>query len=98
GQHDDPIAREIAASADRFSVLTRDLALARRTILENSVDVLVYTDIGMDQTTYSLAFSRLAPVQCVTWCHSDLSGVEAIDYFVSSELMELPEADAHYSE
>jgi protein O-GlcNAc transferase len=52
----------------------------------------------MDLTTYSLAFSRLAPVQCVTWGHPDTTGLETIDYYVSSELFETPEADAHYTE
>jgi predicted O-linked N-acetylglucosamine transferase (SPINDLY family) len=98
GQHEDPIARTIAASADKYVPLTRDLAAASRAILENGVDVLVYTDIGMDLTTYSLAFARLASVQCVTWGHPDTSGLPTIDYFVSSELFETPDADAHYTE
>ena len=98
GSHTDDIARELAAAVDRYCLVPRDLARARQQILANSVDALIFTDIGMDQTTYSLAFSRLAPVQCTTWGHSDTTGVETIDYFVSSELMETAQADAHYSE
>ncbi len=98
GRHKDPIARAIAASANRYVPLTRDLAAASRAILESNVDVLIYTDIGMDLTTYSLAFSRLAPVQCVTWGHPDTTGLETMDYFISSELFEMPDGDAHYTE
>lgn len=98
GQHDDAIARELAATVDRYVVLPRDLPVTRRRILENSVDVLVFTDIGMDATTYALAFSRLAPVQCTTWGHPETTGLDTIDYFISSESMETPEAAAHYSE
>jgi protein O-GlcNAc transferase len=98
GQHDDPIGREVAASADRYVVVPRDLRLARRAVLKNAVDVLLFTNIGMDQTTYSLAFSRLAPVQCTTWGHPETTGIETIDYFISSDLMETPAADAYYSE
>ena len=98
GEHDDSVGRELAASADRYVVLPRELPQARRKVLENSVDVLVYPDIGMDATTYALAFSRLAPVQCTTWGHPETTGLETIDYFVSSEQMESPEAAAHYSE
>jgi predicted O-linked N-acetylglucosamine transferase (SPINDLY family) len=98
GQHDDAVAREIAASAERYVVLPRQLAAARRAILENAVDVLVYTDIGMDHTAYSLAFSRLARVQCVTWGHPETTGQGTIDYFVSSDMMEAPGAEAHYHE
>jgi len=98
GQHDDSVGRDLAASADRYVVLSRDLPPARRRILENSVDALVFTDIGMDATTYALAFSRLAPVQCATWGHPETTGLATIDYFVSSDLMESAEAAAHYSE
>ncbi len=98
GQYNDAVARDIATSADHYVVLPREVAAARKTILSNPVDVLVYTDIGMDTTTYSLAFSRLAPLQCVTWGHPETTGLETIDYFVSSSEMEMPDADSHYSE
>ncbi|HEY2415988.1 MAG TPA: tetratricopeptide repeat protein [Pirellulaceae bacterium] len=98
GQYGDAVARDIATAADRYVVLPRELVAARQSILSNAVDVLVYTDIGMDTTTYSLAFSRLAPVQCVTWGHPETTGLETIDYFVSSAEMETAEADSHYSE
>ncbi len=40
----------------------------------------------------------MAPVQCVTWGHPDTPGSPAIDYFISSELLETAEADGHYTE
>jgi predicted O-linked N-acetylglucosamine transferase (SPINDLY family) len=52
----------------------------------------------MDALTYTLAFSRMAPVQCTTWGHPVTTGSPTMDYFVSSELLELPEADGHYTE
>jgi protein O-GlcNAc transferase len=98
GQYGDAVAHDIATAADRYVVLPREIAAARQSILSHAVDVLVYTDIGMDTTTYSLAFSRLASVQCVTWGHPETTGLETIDYFVSSGEMETAEADRHYSE
>jgi len=98
GQYNDAVAHDIATAADRYVVLPREVPVARQSILNNAVDVLVYTDIGMDTTTYSLAFSRLAPVQCVTWGHPETTGLKTIDYFVSSAEMETAEADSHYSE
>jgi predicted O-linked N-acetylglucosamine transferase (SPINDLY family) len=74
------------------------MPVARRLVADQQLDVLFYTDIGMDPFTYTLAFSRLAPVQCVTWGHPDTTGLESIDYFLSSELFETEEADEHYSE
>lgn len=98
GQHQDAIAQQIAACADQYIVLSRDLASARRAVAAAGVEILFYSDIGMDQTTYSLAFSRLAPVQCVTWGHPDTTGMETMDYFLSSELIDTPTAQAHFSE
>jgi protein O-GlcNAc transferase len=62
------------------------------------LNAILYTDIGMDPRTYFLAFARLAPVQCVMGGHPVTTGIPTIDYFLSSEWHELPEADAHYSE
>src|SRR5262249_3173954 len=66
-------------------------------LTEQQLDILFYTDV-VDPLLYSLAFSRLAPVQCVTWGHPDTTGLDTIDYFVSSELFETAQADEHYSE
>ena len=59
---------------------------------------MFFTDIGMDALTYTLAFSRMAPVQCTTWGHPVTSGSPTMNYFMSSELLELSEADDHYTE
>jgi protein O-GlcNAc transferase len=40
----------------------------------------------------------MAPVQCVGWGHPDTTGSPAIDYFLSSELLETADADEHYTE
>jgi protein O-GlcNAc transferase len=76
----------------------RQPATARRQIAELDLDVLVFADVGMDALTQTLAYSRMAPIQCVTWGHPDTTGSPAMDYFVSSQLAETDEADAHYSE
>ena len=54
----------------------------------------------MDGATHTLANFRLGKVQFNTWGHSDTSGMEMIDYYVSSKLYELPyeESQNHYSE
>jgi len=57
---------------DRVStahVLPRDLSEARAIIASSNLDILVFTDIGMEPFTYALAFSRFAPIQCVFWGH-----------------------------
>ena len=94
----DPLAQEIDAAAARAILLPPSLEAARRTIAELNLDVLYYTDIGMDPFTYYLAFSRLAPVQTVTWGHPVTTGLATIDYFLSSELLEPPDGERLYAE
>ena len=67
-------------------------------IRSDNLHVLIYPEIGMDPTTLKLASLRLAPVQCTTWGHPDTSGLPSIDYFLSSDLMEPPDANNHYTE
>ena len=67
-------------------------------IREDELDVLVYPSIGMEPVTLLLASLCLAPVQCAAWGHPVTTGLTTIDYFLSSELMEPEDGQAHYSE
>lgn len=70
----------------------------RRTILADAPHILLYPEIGMDITTAQLAAQRLAGVQCCSWGHPVTSGFPTMDYFISSDLMEPPDGESHYSE
>jgi predicted O-linked N-acetylglucosamine transferase (SPINDLY family) len=94
----DALAEGLVRSADRAITLPSHLAEARRRIAELDLDILYFTDIGMEPMTYFLAFSRLAPVQIVTWGHPDTTGLETIDWFLSADCMEPEGAEAHYTE
>ena len=60
-----------------------------RSILESfKFDYIVYPDIGMKLLPTLLAYSRIAEVQIATWGHSETSGIDTIDYFISSEYFE----------
>jgi predicted O-linked N-acetylglucosamine transferase (SPINDLY family) len=72
------------------------LEAARQRIVEEALDVLVYTDIGMDPLTYYLAYSRLAPLQCVLGGHPDATGLSNIDAYISCNIQEPVDAAAHY--
>jgi predicted O-linked N-acetylglucosamine transferase (SPINDLY family) len=95
---DHPVAGLIRDSADEVVTLAPSLRAARQEIAEQQLDVLFYTDIGMDPFTYFLAFARLAPVQCVTWGHPVTTGIPNIDYYLSSVDLEPPDAERHYTE
>jgi predicted O-linked N-acetylglucosamine transferase (SPINDLY family) len=68
------------------------------TIRADAPHVVIFPEIGMDPMTARLAGLRLAPVQASSWGHPETSGLPTIDYFLSSDLMEPPEADAYYTE
>ena len=97
GQHDD-VSRRIDAAADHVVHLPGSLARAQEVIAETKLDVLLYTDIGMEPITYFLAFARLAPVQFVTWGHPVTTGLATLDGYLSADLFEPGDGEAHYTE
>ena len=62
------------------------------------MDVLLYPEIGMDPTTAKLAGMRLAPVQATSWGQPQTSGLPTMDYYLSAQAFEPPDAQAHYTE
>ncbi len=82
----------------RATQLSFNLELAQSQIAEKQLDVLVYTELGMDVPSYRLAFARLAPAQCVLTGHPETSGVANIDYYISSESLEGKDAQDFFSE
>lgn len=98
GRHHDEMAKAFERAADRFVSVPRQVEAARQIIADQDLDVLIYADVGMDALTSTLAYSRMAPVQCVTWGHPDTTGSPTMDYFLSSDLLELPGSDEHFTE
>jgi predicted O-linked N-acetylglucosamine transferase (SPINDLY family) len=98
GPAQDEFGRLIDRSADKVVVLPKHLDSARRLIAQQALDLLYYTDVGMESITYFLAFSRLAHVQCTGWGHPMTTGIPNLDWFISSVLIEPPGAERHYTE
>ena len=76
---------------DRFSDAVEQIAEAR-------CDILYHWQIGTDPLNYFLAFAPLAPVQCTGFGTHGTTGVAAVDYFLSSNLIESEHAEEHYTE
>jgi protein O-GlcNAc transferase len=95
---DDDFSRFIRAQAEHSIEVPQQLAAAQSRIEALQLDILFYQDIGMEPFSYFLAFSRLAPVQCVSFGHPDTTGIPTIDWWVSNDLYETEAVDAHYSE
>jgi len=70
---------------ENYIYLGNSLASAREKLEKYELDFIVYPEIGMKLLPTLLAYSRIAPIQLTTWGHSETSGIDTIDYFVSSE-------------
>jgi protein O-GlcNAc transferase len=98
GVIEDAETKQAAALCDRFVQGPLSMDRWRKTIQDDAPHVLIYPEVGMDAVSAQLAAQRLAPVQCNSWGHPDTSGFPTLDYYLSSELMEPPDAQDHYSE
>lgn len=94
----DPWAREHYEACDTMTSGLKGDDAWIQAIAKDRLHALIYFELGMDPMAVRLACRRLAPVQCLTWGHPVTSGLDTVDYFLSSELMEPPEGDRHYSE
>lgn len=81
-----------------FQNISTNLDVSVQTIMSKNFDVLIFPDIGMDPTTLRLGSLRLCPVQIASWGHPETSGLPTMDYYLSAEAFEPPEADMAYSE
>jgi len=61
-------------------------------------DLLYHWQVGSDPFNYFLPFMRPAPVQVTSWGTHVTSGVPALDYYLSSVLIEPPGSEARYTE
>ena len=85
-------------NVDKIINLKSTIQEQQNQISKENLDILFYPDIGMSPTTYFLAFSRFAPVQIVSWGHPETTGIDTIDYFLSSTLFETEISKKNYSE
>jgi predicted O-linked N-acetylglucosamine transferase (SPINDLY family) len=69
-----------------------------RAIAADRLDALIYPEFGMDPVSPALGALWLAPVQMVAGGHPVTSGMPTMDYHLSSDLMEPPDGEEHYTE
>jgi len=98
GNRADALTAAAAARVDHVESGARSLREWVSSIRQRDFDTLIYPEIGMDEITLALANRRLAPRQCVAWGHPETSGLPTMDYFLSAEAFEPPDAQDHYSE
>ncbi|MBF2054332.1 MAG: hypothetical protein IGS03_12845 [Candidatus Sericytochromatia bacterium] len=94
----DQLTADLRRSATSWTWLQGDLLAQAAQIQALELDLLIYTDTLLDAQTYLLSHYRLAPRQLLLPGQPVTSGVSTLDLFVSDQLSEPPEAQAHYTE
>lgn len=94
----DAVSARLEACCQEVVVLPAPLDAASARLEELRLDLLFYTDLGMHPFATMLATRRAAPVQATGWGVPQTSGLPGIEYYVSGDLVEPPEAQEHYSE
>ena len=84
--------------AAKFTPSPKSLFDWATAISEAQCDVLIYPEIGMENMTVKLASMRLAPVQVGSWGHAEGSGLPTLDYYLTGDLIEPPNAQDNYVE
>lgn len=97
-EREDIVTAQIAAACDAMRYLPLNIELSADKIRKEHLDVLIYPELGKDPVSYFLAFSRLAPVQAAWLLHPETSGIDNIDYFLSSTVDSHKDANTFYSE
>ncbi len=83
---------------DHVRVGPHPLAKWIQIIKQDQLDLLIYPELGMHQTAFSLAALRLVPRQARMAGHPFTCGLPTIDDILTSDLMEPADAQDHYTE
>jgi protein O-GlcNAc transferase len=69
------------------------------TIRNYNCDIIYHWEVGTDMTNYFLPYFKLAPIQFTSLGWPETTGIKEINYFISSELLEIESAQQeHYTE
>ncbi len=98
GEAADDTSAALAAAVDHFEQRYAPPLEIARSIRSAELDVLVFVDVGLDPAMQVLGSLRLAPVQCAAYGHPVTTGLAQVDYFLSGELLDGPDAQGDYSE
>lgn len=75
-----------------------DFPAAAEKIRAAKCDLIYYWKIGADVWSFYLPMARLAAIQCTSWGTHGTSGSEFVDYYVSWDRAEPPNAPLQYTE
>ena len=99
GERNDDMTKVFSENASCFQTIPKgaNVQTIAQSIVDAKLDILIYTEIGMDPQTYMLAGMQLAPIQCALVGHGTTTGLPTIQYYISGDF-EPPDAQLHYRE
>lgn len=98
GPMQDALTDEWKQSVDEFYRLTGSPLKVAALIRDLDLDVLMFTDVGIDGSSYVLASMRLARRQCAAWGGPSTTGLANVDYYIAGELMLDEHAEEEFTE
>lgn len=94
----DRLTLEAKQKSDHFDDKVKNIEGWAAAIRRTNLDFLIYPGVGMDSVTYQLASLRLAPLQAASWGHPETTGLRTLDFYLSGDAFEPPDAQLNYSE
>ncbi|MFN3630118.1 MAG: hypothetical protein ACK4XK_08715 [Casimicrobiaceae bacterium] len=97
----DACTEQVAASAVKMLWLENDhraIPAASAFLREQSPQICLFPEVGMEPVVNALAAHRHAPVQLCLWGHPASTALTTLDAFVSIDAAEPAGAEAHYTE
>ncbi len=94
----DAVRNSLDALCEKVIQLPEDYADAYQTLVSTELDILFFTDLGMNPYEFVLPFLCTAPIQITGWGIPHTSGIREIDYYISAAELEPSGAEDHYTE
>lgn len=94
----DAVRDNLDAACEESIVLPADYSEVYGTLHTLDLDILFFTDLGMNANEFLLPLFRSAPIQMTGWGIPHTSGIKEIDYYITSTELESPEAQVNYTE
>ncbi len=97
-ESDDHISIRWRRNVDHYYHLPIPLVDAAKLIRRLDLDALIFPDVGTDGSAFQLSLLRTARYQMAAWGFPMTTGSPNMDFYLSSEEMEPPNGQDHYTE
>jgi len=90
--------KEIRSDDIQWVGLPPRFEVAVQTLFDTQCDILYHWKVGGGVLDYFLAMAGAAPIQCTSLGTHGTGGVRAVDYYISTSILESPEDAYQYTE